>query len=73
MKIINKAITLGLLLTGLGVISLLVENTFYQYIDRNGVLHESLFLPLGIMSIGIGMLVFIILMVQQVYYWLNKN
>jgi len=37
-----------------------LENTFYQYLDEDGVLHESMFLPLGALFIliGIVMLVF---------------
>ena len=38
-------VTVGLLV--LGVVSICLENIFYQYIDEEGVLHESFFMPLG--------------------------
>ncbi|NQZ79432.1 MAG: DUF3955 domain-containing protein [Colwellia sp.] len=40
---------LSLVLFGLGVVSLIIENSLYQYINNNGVLHESMFLPSGIL------------------------
>ncbi len=39
--------TTGIILFGLGVLSLIVEETFYNYLDADGFLHESLFLPIG--------------------------
>ena len=45
-----------------GITCILLENIFYQYIDKDGVLHESLFLPLGVVCVllaGIG-LVFVL-------------
>ena len=42
-------ITVGLLV--LGVVSICLENIFYQYIDEEGVLHESFFMPLGMCSV----------------------
>ena len=49
--------SLGLLVTG--IVCLVLENTFYQYVDKDGVLHESLFLPLGSICVllsGIGLM-----------------
>lgn len=43
-----KAIFLLLLVA---LVSLFIENTFYQYLDEDGFLHESLFLPLGAFSL----------------------
>ena len=37
-----------------GILSLVLENIFYGYIDQNGVLQESLFLPLGTLSFLLG-------------------
>ena len=37
-----------------GVVSLAIENHFYQYIDENGYLKESFFLPLGAISLFLG-------------------
>ncbi len=43
-------ITSGLLLF-IGFSFIALENIFYQYIDEDGVLHESLFMPLGFISL----------------------
>ena len=48
----------SLMLLVVGITCIVLENTFYQYIDKDGVLHESLFLPLGTISVllaGIGL------------------
>ena len=46
-KPFNKAPYLGALLLLIGIVFLFLENTFYQTIDENNVLQESLFMPLG--------------------------
>ncbi|MBN7820150.1 DUF3955 domain-containing protein [Bowmanella sp. Y26] len=45
---------IGLALWLLGGVLLVLEHHFYQYVDVNGVLHESLFLPLGVLSFVLG-------------------
>lgn len=45
---------LGLILFGLGIVSMIIQNTFYGYVDEAGVLHDSLFLPLGVLLIFLG-------------------
>lgn len=37
-------------------IFMLLEDRYYQYVDNNGVLHESLFLPLSILCFALGVL-----------------
>ena len=37
-----------------GIACLLLEHYYYQYIDESGVLHESLFMPIGVMLILLG-------------------
>ena len=44
----NK-IAFALLTTGL--IFLLIQNVFFGYIDTEGIIHDSIFLPLGSISI----------------------
>jgi len=64
-----------LLLLILGVTCLFLEKTFYQYLDEDGVLHESFFLPLGCLSLiagGLGLFVTIIKLVWS-YLGSNKN
>jgi nitrate reductase gamma subunit len=57
-----KALIFSLVLLVAGAACILLENTLYQYVGSDGVLHESLFLPLGVISVllaGIG-LVFVL-------------
>ena len=55
----------GLLFLLIGVISLFLENTYYQYIDENGYLHESLFLPIGVFSLIIGATLICIVIIKK--------
>ncbi len=48
----------GLLLLGVGVISIIIQNTFYGYMDIDGVIHDSLFIPIGSFSLVLSLLVF---------------
>jgi hypothetical protein len=48
----------GLLLLAVGVTSLVIQNTFYGYVDADGVIHDSLFLPIGSFSLVLSLLVF---------------
>ncbi len=52
----NSSLLRGLILTFIGIIFLIIENTFYQYLDENLVLHESLFMPLGVFTSILGVL-----------------
>ncbi len=61
----NKTLVMGLILLVIGVTFIFFENTFYQYLDGDGVLHESLFMPLGVLSIFLGVLVLLILIVKK--------
>ena len=51
-----KSLLLGLFFLFTGVAFLFLENIFYQYLDENGYLHESLFLPLGVLALFLGAL-----------------
>tara|TARA_R110002096_G_scaffold61016_1_gene151838 strand:- start:92 stop:304 length:213 start_codon:yes stop_codon:yes gene_type:complete len=46
-----KVFIISVLLLVVGVTCILLENMFYQYIDSDGVLHESLLLPVGALCI----------------------
>jgi hypothetical protein len=52
----NRSLHLFSALFIAGVVCLILENTFYQYVDENGYLQESFFLPIGAFSILIGSL-----------------
>ncbi|WP_282611260.1 DUF3955 domain-containing protein [Pelagibius sp. Alg239-R121] len=41
-----------------GAISLMLESIFYGYVDADGVLQESLFLPIGFLLLVLGAVLF---------------
>ena len=51
----NKTATLSVCFLLLGTGFMLIENSVYQYVDHNGVLHESLFMPLSILCFALGL------------------
>jgi len=54
-----KVFWLSFILFAMGIAFGYFENTFYQYIDKNGVLIESWFMPLSFLCIftgGLGLL-----------------
>lgn len=69
----DKIFIISLILFGLGVISIIAENTFYQYLDSDGVLHESLFLPLGAISIALGILFLLFFIIQKTWCLFHKK
>ena len=56
----------GLFFLLIGVISLVIENTYYQYLDENGVLQESFFLPMSVFSFIIGAILIIISIINKI-------
>lgn len=62
---IKTPLFLGLILLFIGFSSLVIENTFFQYLDDNKILHESLFLPFGAFTIILGVLVLFYLLVKK--------
>lgn len=69
----NKFFIISLILFGLGMILIIAENTFYQYLDSDGVLHESLFLPLGAISITLGILFLLFFIIQKTWSLFHKK
>jgi len=69
----NKTLLASLLLLSLGILSLIAESTFYQFLDNDGYLHESMFLPLGMISIVVGMLFLLIFIIQKIRCAFNKK
>ena len=53
-KLVSKSLVAGLVFLLVGGVFVWLENTFYQYLDEDGVLQESLLLPLGALLILIG-------------------
>ncbi|QQX78970.1 DUF3955 domain-containing protein [Shewanella sp. KX20019] len=70
---VNKTWIISLVLLGLGAACLSAENAFYQYVDDNGVLHESMFMPLGMLSLVAGTLVLLLFAIQTVKRLLMTN
>jgi hypothetical protein len=70
-KVLKSRIFLAsLFLIALGFTCLFLENTFYQYLDEDGVLHESFFLPFGCLSLitgGLGLLITVIKIVWSCF------
>ncbi len=56
----SKLTITGIIFIALGVISGLIENTYYGYMGVDGVLHDSFFLPLTFILAGIGLLLLLI-------------
>jgi hypothetical protein len=50
----SKLMWLGIALVVSGVVSGILEQTFYGYVDQNNVLQESFFLPLAFILIFLG-------------------
>ena len=61
-----KFLFLGLFFLLVGAAFLFLENTFYQFVDESGLLHESLFLPLWILALILGALLLFIFVAKKV-------
>jgi hypothetical protein len=71
----TKLFRISIFLFLLGVISLILGNTFYQYVDENNMLKESFFMPLGSISILLSILSLIYLTIKKFIHCneVNKN
>ena len=65
----TKPFLVSLFFLFLGVLSLVMENIFYGYIDQNGVLQESFFLPMGTASFLLGV---VGLIVSIIWFYLKR-
>ncbi len=50
-----RALTISAISIVVGALCMILENTFYQYIDEEGILHESLFMPIGVLLVSLGL------------------
>ena len=74
MKILkNKTLIASFIFVIIGMAFLIAENQFYQYIDNEGVLRESLFLPLGMLSIFIGIVLCAIFIIKKAWNMFAKK
>lgn len=53
----NKLKLASIVLITIGVICLLLEGTFYGHVDESGIMHESFFLPLGMLTLLLGIFI----------------
>jgi len=61
----GKAIVASILLLFIGCVFFLLENIFYQTIDEDGILHESLFMPLSFLSIFFGLIILLAIIISK--------
>lgn len=69
----TKPFLLSLFFMFLGILSLAMENKFYGYVDQDGVLQESFFLPLGMFSFLLGAMGLLISIIWFYFKWMNKS
>lgn len=55
----NSAI-IGALLLITGAVCLIIEQTYFQYVDSSGLLRESFFMPLGFLCLVLGVVVLVV-------------
>ncbi|WP_300142409.1 DUF3955 domain-containing protein [Pseudodesulfovibrio sp.] len=53
----KKILVTGIIVTCIGILFGAIQRLFYGYIDADGFLHDSIFLPLSVFFIGVGMLI----------------
>jgi hypothetical protein len=61
----TRSLFAGLAFLIIGISCLFIENIFYQYLDEDGVLHESFFMPLGALFLALGVLMLCYLVVKK--------
>ena len=62
----SKMLWLSMVLLALGILFGAIEQTYYQYIDESGVLHESWFLPLGFICFLLGGIILIFVVIRAI-------
>jgi hypothetical protein len=69
----SKIVWLSFILFAMGIVFGYIENTFYQYIDENGVLIESWFMPLSFLGIFLGGMGLLIIAVKPIWLAIKKQ
>lgn len=57
----------------IGTISLIIENTYYQYLDESGFLQESFFLLMGAFSLIISATLTCIIIINKIIKIVRKT
>ena len=68
----SKIVWLSFILFAMGIAFGYIENTFYQYIDENGVLIESWFMPLSFLCIFLGGMGLLFIAVKTIWLAIKK-
>jgi len=69
----RKILWLSLILFTMGTAFRFIENTYYQYIDENGYLVESWFMPLSFLCIFLGGMGLFFVFVKIIWFAINKK
>ena len=69
----SKIFWLSFILLAMGLAFGYIENTFYQYIDENGVLIESWFMPLSFLCIFLGGMGLLFIAVKTIWLAIKKQ
>ncbi len=68
----SKLFLVSLFFLSLGITFLLLEKTFYQYIDTNGFLQESWFMPLGFLSLLLGCIILVYIILKKIWSFVKN-
>ena len=69
----SKMFWFSLIVLAIGIAFGYLENTFYQYVDESGVLHESYFMPLSFLCIAIGGIGFFVFVIKTIWLTVKKR
>ena len=69
----SKIVWLSFILFAMGIAFGYIENTFYQYIDENGMLIESWFMPLSFLCILLGGMGLLFITVKTIWLAIKKQ
>jgi hypothetical protein len=71
-KFQNKLFFVSLFFLISGTAFLALERIFYQYIDKNGVLHESWFMPLGVLGLLFGCIGLVFVVLKEIWSFIKN-
>jgi hypothetical protein len=69
----SKLFRITIFLFLVGSISLILENSLYQYVDENNILKESFFMPIAIISLFISIICFLYLIIKVSIHYYKEN
>lgn len=64
---------IGITLLIIGLVSLFIQNTWYGYMDAEGFIHDSIFLPFGVIALIIGVILLTIAGGRLLYKKISKQ